>query len=173
VQGNYASFQVQNGSDLYWMLTNSGDQYGTYNSLRPLYINLASGNVTMSHAVTVGGVFTANGAVNVTGALAVQGMVVYGGIPISGNPGTTAASHNQKCIIGSGGVTINGPAHVDGTCLTFYANGGAFPINNNETMFWYSPSGGTTGNRTLADRGIATALKISGGHWVISGNGLT
>jgi hypothetical protein len=99
---------------------------------------------------------------------------IYAGIPPSGNPGTTNVAQNQMCIIlDGGGTTINGAAHAVGTCITFYANGGSFAINNSETMFWRAPTGATTGNRTIADRGVATALKIAGGHWVISGSGLT
>ncbi|MFZ5270955.1 hypothetical protein [Enterobacter asburiae] len=48
VGGNYGAFWRQDGSNLYLMLTNSGDQYGGYNSLRPLAINLASGYITLS-----------------------------------------------------------------------------------------------------------------------------
>jgi hypothetical protein len=32
---------------------------------------------------------------------------------------------------------------------------------------------GTTGSRTLAPFGMATALKITSTSWIISGNGLT
>ncbi|MGR5945778.1 phage tail-collar fiber domain-containing protein [Enterobacter sp. C4G1] len=48
VGGNYGTFWRQDGSNLYLMLTNSGDQYGAYNSLRPFAINLATGYPTMS-----------------------------------------------------------------------------------------------------------------------------
>lgn len=47
VYGNYGAFWRLDGSNLYLMLTNSGDQYGSYNSLRPLAVNLSSGDVTM------------------------------------------------------------------------------------------------------------------------------
>ncbi|MCW1827945.1 tail fiber protein [Enterobacter asburiae] len=47
VYGNYGAFWRQDGSNLYLMLTNSGDQYGSYNSLRPLAVSLSSGDVTM------------------------------------------------------------------------------------------------------------------------------
>ena len=47
VYGNYGAFWRQDGSNLYLMLTNSGEQYGSYNSLRPLAVNLSSGDVTM------------------------------------------------------------------------------------------------------------------------------
>jgi len=32
---------------------------------------------------------------------------------------------------------------------------------------------GTTGNRTLAANGVATAIKITSTEWIISGTGLT
>jgi hypothetical protein len=47
VYGNYGTFWRQDGSNLYLMLTNSGDQYGGYNSLRPFAINLPTGAVTI------------------------------------------------------------------------------------------------------------------------------
>ncbi len=45
IQGNYGSFWRNNGTNLYLMITNSGNQYGTFNSLRPFVANLANGNV--------------------------------------------------------------------------------------------------------------------------------
>ena len=48
VYGNYGAFWRQDGGNLYLMLTNSGDQYGTYNALRPLAVSLANGYPTMS-----------------------------------------------------------------------------------------------------------------------------
>lgn len=43
VSGNYGTFWRNDGNDLYLMLTNSGDQYGVYNSFRPLTVDLATG----------------------------------------------------------------------------------------------------------------------------------
>ncbi|HFK5774936.1 TPA: phage tail protein [Enterobacter ludwigii] len=48
VYGNYGTFWRNDGANLYLMVTNAGDQYGAYNDLRPLAINLASGYPTMS-----------------------------------------------------------------------------------------------------------------------------
>ncbi|MFM5317357.1 tail fiber domain-containing protein [Aeromonas veronii] len=55
VQGNYGSFWRQDGSNVYLMFTNAGDQNGSYNGLRPMYANLANGNVNFGHAVDIGG----------------------------------------------------------------------------------------------------------------------
>ncbi|MFQ2789955.1 tail fiber domain-containing protein [Aeromonas caviae] len=55
VYGNYGTFWRQDGANMYLMFTNAGDQYGGYNSLRPMYANLANGNVNFGHSVDVNG----------------------------------------------------------------------------------------------------------------------
>ncbi|EIV8226820.1 phage tail protein [Escherichia coli] len=55
VQGNYGFFIRNDGSNTYFMLTNSGDSLGTWNSLRPLTINNASGAVSMGRGLNVSG----------------------------------------------------------------------------------------------------------------------
>ena len=41
--GDYGTFWRNDGNHLYLMLTNKGDAYGSYNALRPLWVNLATG----------------------------------------------------------------------------------------------------------------------------------
>lgn len=48
VYGNYGAFWRNDGNDLYLMLTNSGDQYGSYNDLRPLSVDFATGVCSIS-----------------------------------------------------------------------------------------------------------------------------
>ena len=48
VSGNYGTFWRNDGNALYLMLTNSGDQYGSYNDFRPLSVDLATGVCTIS-----------------------------------------------------------------------------------------------------------------------------
>ena len=45
VAGNYGTFWRTDGTNHYLMITNSGDQYGTYNSLRPIRTELATGKI--------------------------------------------------------------------------------------------------------------------------------
>ena len=54
VHGNYGYFIRNDGANIYHMLTNSGDQYGTYNSLRPLTISCHTGDIVIGHALTIG-----------------------------------------------------------------------------------------------------------------------
>jgi hypothetical protein len=61
-----------------------------------------------------------------------------------------------------------------GTAVTFINQNGAGVITiaiTSDTM-WLAGAG-TTGNRTLAANGIATAIKITSTGWIISGTGLT
>lgn len=52
--GNYGFFIRQDGANTYFLLTNSGDPYGGWNSLRPIIISNSTGNVSSSHALTIG-----------------------------------------------------------------------------------------------------------------------
>ncbi|MEJ9960951.1 phage tail protein [Escherichia albertii] len=53
--GNYGFFIRNDGSNTYFMLTNSGDNMGTYNGLRPLWINNSTGAVSMGRGLSVSG----------------------------------------------------------------------------------------------------------------------
>lgn len=55
VHGNYGVIERNDGGNYFLLVTNSGDQYGSWNGLRPFYFNLANGNVTMGHNLTVSG----------------------------------------------------------------------------------------------------------------------
>ncbi|UIW11619.1 MAG: hypothetical protein [Enterobacter phage ENC7] len=72
--GNVGSFIRSDGSNTYFLLTNSGDVYGTYNGLRPIYFSNTTGNVTMGHTLSVGGrisqssSYIDNGMLNLNGS---------------------------------------------------------------------------------------------------------
>lgn len=51
-QGNYGAFWRNDGATFNLMLTNSGDSDGSYNSLRPFAVNLATGDVTIGGTLT-------------------------------------------------------------------------------------------------------------------------
>lgn len=61
--GNIGTFWRNDGSNLYLLATDSGDAYGNYNSLRPFYVALATGKVTMGNGLAVAGNVTINGQV--------------------------------------------------------------------------------------------------------------
>jgi hypothetical protein len=51
ISGNYGFFVRNDGSNTYFMVTASGDQYGVYSSLRPFQIGNASGDVTIGNGI--------------------------------------------------------------------------------------------------------------------------
>ena len=73
-------------------------------------------------------------------------------------------------------VTIDSNANLAlpiGTTVTFIAGSGATVTIAITTDTMYLAGPGTTGSRTLAAFGMATAVKIASTTWIISGNGLT
>jgi len=107
--------------------------------------------------------------------------VGYKGVPQNPQSGTytTILADMGKHLYNSGGAatwTIAANASVAypiGATLTFVNDGsGNMTIAiNSDTLIW-SPFG-TTGSRTLAPNGIATAVKITATRWFISGSGLS
>jgi len=111
--------------------------------------------------------------------------VGYMGIPQSA---TAAVSNNTTLVIGdagkhiyvnTSGQTITIPANASvaypiGTAITFVAGPSASSVIiaiATDTM--YLVGAGTSGSRTLAAYGSATAMKVSATVWFIAGTGLT
>ncbi|MEB7712337.1 tail fiber domain-containing protein [Kluyvera cryocrescens] len=61
--GNYGMFVRNDGNNTYFMLTASGDAYGSYNALRPLAISNSTGVVSIGNGLNVAGSATFSGAV--------------------------------------------------------------------------------------------------------------
>jgi hypothetical protein len=110
--------------------------------------------------------------------------VGYMGIPQSATTTTLVIGDAGKHIyVNTSGQTLTIPAATSvaypiGTTLTFIAGPSASTVTiaiTTDTM--YLTGTGTTGSRTLAAHGMATAVKVSGtsssGVWYINGSGLT
>jgi hypothetical protein len=104
ISGNYGAFIRNDGADTYIpLLTASGDQYGSWNSLRPLRVNNASGDVYLANSAIV--------AQHSTGYLGVgtapsQRLHVAGNIQFSGAlmPNGIAGTSGQILISQGAGV---------------------------------------------------------------------
>jgi hypothetical protein len=71
-------------------------------------------------------------------------------------------------------ITIDGSvAYPVGTTIGFISAVGVTTTIAIGTDTLYLGGTGTTGSRTLAAYGMATAVKVESGKWFISGNGLT
>ena len=53
IYGEYGTFWRQDGTDIYLMITNANDQYGTFNDLRPFCITLSTGQVILNNSLIV------------------------------------------------------------------------------------------------------------------------
>ncbi len=106
----------------------------------------------------------------------------YMGIPQSPAPTTGAytivAGDAGEHIYTTASRTITIPANSSvafpvGTAISFVTASGATATIaiTTDTLLLAGP--GTTGSRTLAPFGIATAVKVTSTSWIISGNGLT
>ncbi|EFA9262011.1 phage tail protein [Escherichia coli] len=127
--GNYGFFIRNDGSNTYFMLTDSGNSLGTYNRLRPLIINNANGAVTIGNGLNVtGGI---NGSLNGNAATAtkLQTARTIGGVSFDGSAnidlpgvnktgnqsttGNAATATKLQTARTIGGVSFDGSANID------------------------------------------------------------
>jgi hypothetical protein len=82
---------------------------------------------------------------------------------------------NGKLInITTGGITINASVFTAGQNVTIYNNSASSQtITQGTSVTMYLAGSATTGNRTLAQRGIATILCVASNTFVCSGAGVT
>ncbi|WP_353622480.1 tail fiber domain-containing protein [Citrobacter sp. Ca225] len=151
--GSISSFFRSDGANSYFLLTNSGDQDGAWNGLRPLAWNNTTGVVTMSHNVTVGGALTANGGI-------VSGNVIN--VPTAS--GSWISMRTGTALQGNGAVGTSSAAavvrqeHAD----RHYVLGG---LGNSQFGIYMI-------NKSRTDNGTdAYAYLGSDGTWTCSGNG--
>lgn len=144
--------------------------------LNPLSFSLVNG--TLSGTLSVTGALTLNGALTTDNTTADE--CGFKGIPQNGqNAYTCVLSDAGKHIIASNsGTTLTIPANASvaypiGTVLTF-VNGTGGNITIAITTDTLTLAGtGSSGSRTLASTGIASALKVNSQIWYISGSGLS
>jgi hypothetical protein len=88
-----------------------------------------------------------------------------------------AADRGKHISITTGGVTVNVSTFAAGDAVTIYNNSASSQtITQGTSATMYLAGTATTGNRTLAQRGVCTILCVTGGAsavYVISGGGLT
>jgi len=76
--------------------------------------------------------------------------------------------------ITTGGVTVPASIFSDGNAITIYNNSASDQtITQGGSVTMYLSGTATTGNRTLAQRGVATVLCVAANTFVIAGSGLT
>ena len=144
VFGNYGAFLFNNGSDFFILSTNSGSQYGNYNSFRPFRYNFASGSVFLANnaltALDSGNVGIGN--TNPTEKLTVNGNAIVNGSGfVTGNLGIGTTTPRTKLQVAG---------EISSTSTTsfraVYGNYGAFLFNNGSDFFILSTNSGSQYN---------------------------
>ena len=159
------------------------DTAGTGNSFSingtAITANTGTGSNVLSASPTFTGTVTGTPAAGTT-STATTGFG-YMGLPQNATTtgsATVAAADAGKHIYSTATrtITIDSNANLAlpiGTAITFIATTGATVTIAITTDTMYLAGAGTTGSRTLAAHGMATAVKVASTTWYISGNGLT
>jgi len=144
-------------------------------------INIGGNPSVSTSNINLNGTLTLNGTIaDATTTTAARG-IGYMGLPQNSTTTgsyTIVAGDAGEHIYASATRTVTIPANGSvafpvGTTLTFIAGAGATMTIAITTDTMYLAGSGTTGSRTLAAHGIATAVKTTATTWLISGNGLT
>jgi hypothetical protein len=140
-------------------------------------VNLAPNGTTVLTVTTTGIVGNVLAAITATAA----NNVGYLGMPqnATGTATLTIADAGRHIYVTSNSQTITIPANSSvaypiGTAIAFIAGPSATTVSiaiTSDTM--YLAGTGTTGTRTLAAYGMATAVKVAATTWYINGSGLT
>jgi hypothetical protein len=88
---------------------------------------------------------------------------------------TLVSTDSGKCIsITTGGVTVPASIFTAGQTITIYNNSASSQtITQGASVTMYNVGTATTGNRTLAQRGLCTVFCVASNTFVITGGGLT
>jgi hypothetical protein len=173
--GNYVA-TITGGTGITSTAATTGE--GTTHTLSIGQAVGTASNVQFANITATGSV-TGNPAVGTTST----GTSGFGYMGLPQNGATTGAygivaADAGTHIYSSATRTITIPANGTiampiGSTIVFIAGSGATVTIAITTDTMYLAGAGTTGSRTLAAFGMATAVKITATSWIISGNGLT
>lgn len=164
--GAYGFFIRNDGGSTYFMLTNQNDPMGTWNGLRPLTINNASGLVSMGNSLNVSGTIQASGALRCGNANIGTDGNITGGSGNFANLNTTLNNINNNNVTRtgdsmSGVLTIN----VNGAGLqlnTVSASQSVYVLGRRQgTNAWYCGIGGSGNNVTLHNYLFNTTINLN------------
>lgn len=132
IQGEYGAFFRNDGRNLYLLVTNAGDQNGTYNSLRPLSVNLSTGQCDISGKAVMdgdGNVISATYATRTEptfiGGIEISGDTPYIDFHFSGDQGdyTSRIRETSKGTVTLyGNLVVSGSVSANGGGVTAYPN---------------------------------------------------
>jgi hypothetical protein len=166
-------------------LTSHTDNTSNPHSVTAAQLSLGTSDSPQFTAVNIGHSTDTTVSRSAAGILAVEGVALYAKMELS------SKSAAYTLVLGDAQKTILHPsADTTARIFTIPANASvAFPVGTFVTFVNQNSAGvvtiaitsdtmrlagaGTTGSRTLAANGVATAVKVTTTEWLISGTGLT
>lgn len=122
IYGSYGFFIYNDGNATYFMLTAKDDQYGTYNSLRPLYINNSTGVVTMGNGTNIGGILNVTNTTDATTTTAAA-IKTAGGLAVAKQLRVGGAATLSSSLYVTGSATFMGGIRIGDYWLRSTADG--------------------------------------------------
>ena len=173
IAGNYGAMWRNDGTNTWFLLTASGNQYGGWNTLRPMQINDSSGEVYMANGldVTSGGITFPDGTVQTTAATnPATGTATFA------TPGTytwTVPSGVTRIFVeewgaGGGGIAgsneeIGGSAGAFTVSFLNVSQGSSVTITvGSGGLYGSSPTNGSASSITVGSYNISAAGGVSG-----------
>ena len=174
---------MQSVNDIYFRNNTSQENYLRLlnNGAVELYYNNTKRAETINTGFTVTGAFNATTTVTagttVTGANVVDSKGNLRDIPQNTQSSAytlVGGDAGKHIYISSGGVTVPASVYGAGNAITIINNSGSDQtITQGSGLTMYNTADATTGNRTLAGRGMCTLLFINASACYISGAGLS
>jgi hypothetical protein len=134
-----------------------------------------TGNATFSNIATFSSTITVTGTATFSNTISDAAGNIRS-IPQNSQSATyeLTANDNGKHISTTAGVTVNGATLSIGQTFAIFNNSAsAITITQGTGVTMYLAGTATTGNRTLAQRGLSTILMVGSNTFVASGSGLT
>jgi hypothetical protein len=183
--GSISGFNLTTGADNTFVGHFAGNNVTTGSNNVALGHDAAASSATVSNEITLG-----NASVT---KLRVPGLSVdwaADDVPFRNIPQNSRSADYTLVLADSGKHILHPSADTTARTFTIPANGSvAFPVGTAVTFINQDSAGaitiaittdtmrlagaGTTGSRTLAANGVATAIKVTSTEWIISGTGLT
>ncbi len=161
VFGNYGLMHYTDGSNYYMLLTNAADQYGGWNSLRPLRVSVITGDVfmgndalTVKHGGNVGIGMTGPGEkLEIAGSALLSNNNAY---KIKNSSGTAVSvlsvdSFNTTRLLSGGGPLHINPDQTSVSTYVNYNNGGSLILGNGSVRSDFAVSKGIADIYAFAD----------------------
>jgi hypothetical protein len=187
IYGTYGVIQYNDGgTNFYFMLTNANDQWGAYNGLRPFYINMSNGAVTMGNSAAVSGGLTVSGQINNSGrflqtnasetySFSMRYSASYNPSYLGVSPEGDLIWYNPSVVevarfVVGGGLVVGTPSHIAGYAVLATSGSTA---NTSGGWVVYSSDIRTKKNIRSYMRGLAEVLQMEPIEYEYNGEGGT